>query len=145
MQYIGEKEVMTVVELDMKTPAGKDMVEVHYEGGTSEKMPKLRFELLVSDGQSDPSEVTKKLEARVGAVLFANLHEYGIKWGEVNTVADAMVKLVENGYQKAHDIIWGMEKVMVPLIDINNVLLQEHAKQNSDGVTSTRSPVDSSN
>ena len=144
-QYIAEKPIITVIELDVKTPAGNDMVEVCYVDETREKMPKARFELIVSSEKSDAVEVLRKLEARVGALMFGTLHEYGIKWGEVNAMADAMVKFVESGYQKAHDLKWGTEKTLVTLIDIHNVLLEEHAKQNNNGASSTGGSVDPSN
>lgn len=133
-QFIGEEEVLTVVELENKTPAGNDMVEVCYVNGDKEKMPKARFELVVSSSKVNPGDVLKKLEARVGAILFGTLHEYGIKWGEVNLMSDAMVKLCENGYAKAHDLLWGIpDKAMLSLNMINDILVKDYAKQNNNG------------
>lgn len=135
-QYIAKKRITAVVELEEKTPAKSDMVEVCFDDGKKEIMPKVRFELIVTPEISDDSEVQKKVVARVGSVLFGALHEYGIKWGEVNQVSDAMVKLVENGMEKATDIIWGTDKPGIALNEIQKVLLKNHAKENNNGAGS---------
>lgn len=141
-QYIEKKRVIGVVELDEKTSAKSDMVEVNFEDGTKEKMPKARFELIATPEVSDATKVLEKLKARVGAVLFGMLHEYGVKWGEVNQMSDAMVKLCENGMEKASDILWGYDKPGIPLNEINKILLENHAKQNSNGAGSEGSGSD---
>lgn len=135
-QYIGEREVLGVEESIGKTPGGNEMVKVLFTEGASEIMPKARFELIVTPEVSDASTVLSKLQARVGAVLFGSLHEYGVKWGEVNGMSDAMVKLCENGMEKASDLLWGCDKPSIPLNAINKILVDNYAKQNSDGVGS---------
>lgn len=135
-QYIGKKKVVGVVELEEKTPAKNDMVEVLFADGTKEKMPKARFELIVTPEVSEDTSVQQKVLGRVGAMLFGTLHEYGIKWGEVNQASDVMVKLCENGMEKASDILFGFDKPNIPLIEINNVLLKNHGKENNDGAGS---------
>lgn len=136
MEYIGKKRIITVIELDEKTPAGSDMVEVCFEDSTKEKMPKVRFELVATMELSDDTIVMQKLLARVGAVLFGTLHEYGARWGEVNAMSDAMVKLCENGMEKASDIKWGCDKPNISLNEINKILVENNAKQNSNGASS---------
>lgn len=136
-----------VVELEDKTPAGNDMVEVAFEDGTKEQMPKARFELIATDEVMDPAMVLAKIKARVGAILFGTLHEYGVKWGEVNGMSDAMIDLVNNGFKKASDLKWGFEKEMIPLIEVNKVLITNYArnKENDNGAGSTGSGPDSEN
>lgn len=144
-QYIAKKRVSAVIELEEKTPAKNDMVEVCFDDQTKEKMPKARFEVIVTPETSDDTVVMNKILARVGAVLFGTLHEYGIKWGEVNQASDAMVKLCENGMEKASDILFGFDKPSIPLIEINNVLVKNHAKQDTNGTASTGGGSDTQN
>jgi len=137
-QYINDKKIVATINLEEKTPMNNDMVQVCFEDLTKEVMPKVRFELLVTNEPSNASDVMQKLKARVGAILFGTLHEYGIKWGEVNSMSDAMVDLVNNGFKKASDVKWGYEKELIPLIEVNKVLVEDHGKQTDDtNVSST--------
>lgn len=136
-QFIGDKKILGVEESIGKTPAGNDMVKVLFDDNKFEIMPKVRFELIVTPEVSDATKVMEKLLARVGAVLFGTLHEYGAKWGEVNQMSDVMVKLCESGMEKASDIMWGFDKPSIPLIEINNVLVKNYGKQNNDGAGPT--------
>ena len=123
-QYIAENKIVLVTEVEGKTPAGQMMVQVEFENGTKEIMPKERLELICTEEISDATEVQNKIKARVGAMLFATLHEYGIKMGEINGVSDAMFDLANNGYTKARDIIFGVEHDLLPLNKINNILIE---------------------
>ncbi len=123
--YIANKKVLTVIgPLDQKTPAGNEMVKVAFEDGTEEIMPKTRFELIVTEEKSDATVVQNKLKMKVGAMLFSVLHEYGIKMGETNDISDAMIRLVNTGYEKARDIKFGSEFLDLPLIEVNKILLE---------------------
>lgn len=130
--FIEDKQVELVVVLDEKTPGGNDMVEIKFTDGTKEKMPKMRFELIVSETVSEVGSIKRKLDARLGALLFGTLHEYGIKIGEVNSISDAMVALVNNGFKKAEEIVFGCEYGEIPLININKILLDNHGQKQKD-------------
>lgn len=139
-QYYGLNKIIAVVAIDEKTPTGGEMVEMAFENNTKEKTTKLRFEFLVSNEPCDPSTIQQKINARLGALLFSTLHEYGIKVGEVNGISDAVVQLVNAGQSKAEQLMWGFDYDNIPLLEINSVLLK-HAKstENTDGGTSTGS------
>jgi hypothetical protein len=134
-QFIGNKEILGVVILDKKTPGGNEMVEVSFADSTKEQMPKLRFETIVTDEKSDDTSVLNKLKTKVGSMLFGMLHEYGAKWGEVDPITDAMIEYVNNGFAKANNIKWGFDKMEIPLITINDVLV-ENGKQDNNGAAS---------
>jgi len=140
-KYIADKKVIAVTILDSKkTPLENELVKVSYEGGSEEIMPKVRYELISTDSISDASTVMEKVKARVGSILFSTLHEYGIKWGEINGVMDTTVALVDNGFIKATDIKWGCEKEYISLLSINDILKQNHeatTKNDTDGGSST--------
>lgn len=144
-QYIADKQVMTVLILDQKTPAGLEMVEVIFTDETKETMPKKRFEMVVSEDKTDASAVQKKITDGVGSIIYSTIVEYGVKWGEVNAVGDKMIEFVNNGFEKASDVLWKTDKPNISLIDINSVLIKDHVKdeQNNDGSASTGSGTDS--
>lgn len=139
-QYIGEKKVILVPSLfeGTKTPAGHDMVEVNYEDGTREIMPKARFEIIVTDVKSTPSDVQNTLKTKVGGVLYGVLMEYGILMGEADSIINESADLVNAGYEKARDIKWGIAHRLLPLNEINNVLVthMKDAKQDNNGASS---------
>lgn len=134
-QFIGAKEILGVTILDKKTPGGSDMVEVTFSDSTKEQMPKMRFEAIVTDEKSDDTSVANKFKTKVGSMLFGMLHEYGVKWGEVDAITDTMIEYVNNGFVKANNIKWGFEKMDIPLITINDVLV-ENGKQDNNGAAS---------
>jgi hypothetical protein len=146
-KYIGNQKVLAVVEIakeEMKTPAGQEFVSVSFEDGTKEVMPKMRYELIVSDTISDASKVQEKIKSVVGTNLFGALHEFGIKFGEIDGVVDACVNLANAGFRKAQDIMFNFTQPEIPLNVINKILIEDHAKQNSNGVGSKGSGADSS-
>lgn len=143
--YIVDKQILMVSVLEDKTPAKSDMVEVLFEDGTKVKMPKLRFELIVSDAPSTLSDVNTKLKQTASGMIFGMLHEYGVKWGEVNGIVDSVVDLVNSAFEKASNVKWGVEdKDLITLNDINNTLLKHHEQENNDGVASVGSESDTS-
>lgn len=146
-QYIEDKKIVTVALLEEKTPNELEMVEVHFEDGTKEKMPKMRFELIVTEQKSDATSVRKNLIARISALCFGSFHEYGVKMGEVNEIVDGITGLVNNGFTKAQDIMWGVDYLGIPLIEVNNVLIKKHVgkQEDNNGSTSSGSGVDTEN
>lgn len=144
-KYIADKKVFTVSDTDIKTPAKADVVKVQFEDGSIETMPKMRFEMLVTDQISNVSTLQKNIQEKVGANLFAMLHEFGIKMGEVEGILNSTSDYVNGAYIKARNIKWGIDHEILPLIDVNNVLTEDYAKQNNNGVASTGSGSDSEN
>lgn len=143
-KYIADKKVVAVEELvEIKTPLENVMLKLIYEDGSIELMPKVRFDLLATDVISDLTEVQNKVRARVAAMLFSTLHEYGVKMGEVNGISDAMFDLINNGYERAKEVKFGYEHLELPLIVVNNIL--KDATKNSDGATSTGSRSNTQN
>lgn len=144
--YIEDKKVMgTSVFEGEKTPGGNEMVKVMFEDGSEEIMPKLRYEMIVTEERSDASTVQQTIQQKVGAVLFGVLHEYGILMGEADEVINTAANLVNAGYEKARDIKWGFPHRYLPLNEVNKVLIENHAKQSSDGTASVGGGADPEN
>lgn len=135
MQYIAEKEIIGVVELDVKTPQGNDMVEVSFEGSKI-KMPKKRFELIVTNEVSDATTVQNKVKFGLASIILGLFNEYGITMGETELIFGAAAGLVNDGFTKAQDLMWGVDYQGISLIDVNNVLKANYDKENNNGLGS---------
>lgn len=141
-KYIGEKKVATVVELKEKTPAKADIVCVYFDDGTVERMSKMRFELVTTTEISNPSAVQKVIQDKVGSYLFGMLHEFSIKMGEVEGILNSVSDYVNGAYIKARNVKWGFEHELLPLLEVNDVLLEEHANKNNSGTPSAGTGLD---
>tara|TARA_R110000868_G_scaffold171824_2_gene407607 strand:- start:800 stop:1249 length:450 start_codon:yes stop_codon:yes gene_type:complete len=146
-KYIGEKKVSlapTIIE-GSKTPAGNPMVEVNFVDGSKEVMPQSRFELIATSEKSNASAVQEVLKQKVGGVLYGVLHEYGILMGEADTIINECADLVNAGYEKARDIKWGYTHRLLPLNEINKILvesLKKDATKDNNGASSVGSGTD---
>ena len=134
-QYIGDRKIMLVMELpEMKTPGGADMVEVSFENGTKEVMPKKRLETIAisSETPGEPLKDKQILKDTLGNTIIAVLMEYGIKDGEVldvlNAAMDRKNKMVANVYK----IKYGFTEDETPLIELNKIEVENFKKENGD-------------
>jgi hypothetical protein len=131
-QYLSDKKIMLVVEIqDEKTPAGEMLVEVSFEDGSKEVMPKKRLEMLTTQEISNDSLAREVLRKQVGSIIFGVLHEYGIKLDEVEPCIDTVYELVNNATAKSYEILFGFSKTQIPLNAINKILM-DNIKENGD-------------
>jgi hypothetical protein len=131
-KYIADKKILLVKEIEGETtPMGESLVEVSFEDGSKEEMPKKRFEMIVTEEISSDSLVREVLRKQVGSILFGVMHEYGIKIDEVDPCIDTVVELVNNASAKAYEILFGYEKTKIPLIAMNKILVK-NIKENGD-------------
>lgn len=143
-KFIADKKVLTVTVLeDQTTPTKQEMVKVTFTDESTETMPKLRFELISTEKVSDATGVQNKIKEKVGADLFSLLHEYGIKFGEIEGVVETCVNFANAGLERATDVLFGFTQRNLPLIEINKIVLED-AKKNNNGASSTGSTADSS-
>lgn len=123
-QYIADKKILVVVEVEgEKTPMGETLVEVSYENGEKEVMPKKRLEMIASNEISSDSIVREVLRKQVGSILFGVMHEYGIKIDEVDPCIDTVVELVNNASARSYELLFGFQKTKIPLLAINKILM----------------------
>lgn len=135
-QFIADKKIMVVIEVqDEKTPMGEMLVEVSFEDGSKEVMPKKRLEMIASEAISNDSLVREVLRKQVGSVLFGVMHEYGIKLDEVDPCIDTVIELVNNASAKSYELLFGFSKTKIPLNAINKILMA-NIKENAGDKTS---------
>lgn len=136
-QYLGDKEIMTVSVSEKKTPGGHEVVEVRYENGSKQTMPRARFDLLNSDEINDASGVQLKVRRHVGALMYSVMHEYGLTFAETNDVLDEAAQLVQNAADKATNILFGVEFPSDRTVNQINDILIEHASKTSNNEDSS--------
>lgn len=123
-QYISDKKILLVKEIEGETtPMGEMFVEVSFEDGSKEIMPKKRLDMITSQEISSDSVVRDTIRKQVGSVIFGILHEYGIKIDEVDPCIDTVVELVNNSSSRSYEILFGYEKTKIPLNAINKILM----------------------
>lgn len=144
-KFLGEKNILGVSELVEKTPQGYDMVSVNFEDGTKETMPKKRFEFLVTDTVSDATTVQGKIKSGLATLVLGMFNEYGVKMGETELIFGAAAGLVNDGFTKAQDLMWGVDYQGISLIEVNNVLKKNYDKEHNNGAGSGGSGTDPEN
>lgn len=127
--YIGDKKVRGVRDIEEKTPAGRPLVEVEYNDKSTEVMPRMRYEAIISHRSADDSTTNDNFTKAVASNLYGLLHEYGIKVKEVEFIVQHLVGLVNSGSDRATDVLWNeIAYGDRTLLMINNVLLKNNNK-----------------
>jgi len=150
--YIEEKKVkeMTVIG---ESPIGDPVFNVSFEEGADMQLSQKKFECVRTTEKSDATTSLEVLVKKIGSELYAVLVEYGIKFAEVDPLLNEVVRLINDGQNKAQDILWGNEAYDRSLLDVNRVLLTKYAEsetkeevsqdaEGDDGATSTGSDAD---
>jgi len=145
-QYIGNKQIMGVTIVEGKlTPGKNEIVKVMFTDGSFEIMPKSRLEMISTEELSDASGVQAKVKDYIGKIIYSVVLEHGLDVGEIDGVLDACAQFANDGLHKAQDILFKYPANKIPLLVINDILLENHAKQNNDGAASVGSATDTEN
>ena len=81
--YIGSKKVASTKVMDEKTPAGFEIIEVHYEDLSIEHIAKVMYDKVVSNEPCNESILRDKRVQPVIETILSILREWGIKVGEL--------------------------------------------------------------
>lgn len=122
---------------EMKTPGGGDMVEVSFENGTKEIMPKRRLETIAisSETQGKPLEDKRLLQDALANTFFGVMMEFGVKAGEVDQILDMVTARVQKAFDNSCKIKFGFEKSLTPLSVFNEIEMDNLKKENGEQTT----------
>jgi len=85
-QFIGTKKIKETKTAEHKTPMGNAIVEIEYDDNTKEFMAQCMFDKVVTDKQTDATELQdKRINVIVDIILFS-MREWGVKIGEVDKI-----------------------------------------------------------
>lgn len=115
-QYIGPYEIFALVEEEMKTPAGSDVVKVLFtEGKPPMLMPKKALELFM---RPSPMDLTTFQEMKFNVMIpeiIKVIGEYDIKMGEIPALMQKLSNTMFDNYDRASIYLWtGDDKNFIP-------------------------------
>lgn len=121
-QFIGPRKVAMAVSTDHKTSGGNEVVEIHYEGGFKEMMPKNAFELMVTDKPSDWNALRDRKFKVILKELLTVVAEHDFKASDIEALNNAFANELFNGFNRATHYLWTKDdKSFIPG---NNVVLE---------------------
>lgn len=105
-QFVGPKSIDVVVDSEIKTNGGNDVVEVRYTNGEKELMPKVSFEAVVTDGPTDFNHIAKaKYQALLEDLIKVSL-EHDIKGGDIENLKISFGNELSNIFNRADNFLW---------------------------------------
>ena len=110
------------------------MVEVSFENGTKEIMPKKRLETVgkSSEEKGKPLEDRQILQDTLANILLGVFMEYGVKVGEVDGILNSTVIRINKLFDSTYEMQFGFEKPNTPISVLNKIEVENFKKQNGD-------------
>jgi len=115
-RFIGPRKIeMVSVREGVLTPGGAEVVDVVYDGGFREVMPKVSFENLVTP---QPTDYTKLSERRIMAVLKELVKvcaEHDLRGGEIESLKNSLANNLFHAINRVTHFLWtGDDASFVP-------------------------------
>lgn len=100
-QYIGSLKVIGLVPDELKTVSGGEVFKVMFEGGQSQLMTKKAFYLLVTNAQSDATNLQERKFKLMLEELLTVVNDYDVTGEEVTKVGLDLSNELMNSYNRA--------------------------------------------
>lgn len=104
--FIGSDKIVTVADVDQKTPMGSPMVLITFESGLTKLMPKKTYEIVVTDVASDASIARRSKFNQIVPALKAVLCEYDIEVSEIHPLLQELGASIDNNFARATNFAW---------------------------------------
>ena len=128
VQFIGEKQVLTIIDSGVKTIGGFAIMEVEYADNTKESFSSLMLDKILSDESCDATALReKRMQPLVGEVLKV-LCDWGIRLSELGYMSLLLNQSIEFNQKEALVKLWSNwgPKLLAPddvdMITIDKVL-----------------------
>ena len=106
-RFVGPRKVVAVaIDAEVKTPGGKEVVNIMYEGGFSERMPKSTFEVAVAEVPSDYNALRIRKFAPLLKDVIAVIVEHDIKAEEIEHLKQGIESELFNSFNRATHYLW---------------------------------------
>ncbi len=114
-KFISGDTIVSAEVIDLKTPQGKDIVEVTFKNGFKRLFTQLTLDAIVSDEVSDASSVSEKKLKPVIMKVMEVLAEHDINVGEIDMFQKQLGSNLENSFNRATNYLWfSNDKEFVP-------------------------------
>lgn len=122
MYWLETKHIQEVKELERKTPLGNLLIEITFEDGSKDTIPKMMYDRLVSLKSKDVNEFSHLRAAIMTDLIFSILQEYGMKWNEFQYISMLLKTSVEKHREAADKILYQKAREDVTLLDLYEIL-----------------------
>jgi hypothetical protein len=106
-QYIGQHEVFGLVQDELKTPLGSEVVKVIFkEGKEPILMTKKGFDALVTE---KPIDATSLMEMKMNILIpeiVKVVAEWDIKIGELHQLSNRLIGNIADNFDRASSFLW---------------------------------------
>jgi len=109
-RFIGPRLVIGAsIDETVKTHGGAEVVWVHYDGVHKEIMPKLAYELLVTEAPTDYNDLRKRKIGEMILGILAFLAERDLKAGEIESLKTSLENELFNSFNRATHFLWSKD------------------------------------
>ena len=105
-QFIGPRQVSSVVTSKHTTPKGEEIVTILYEGGHTETMPKRTFDIVVTTEATDWNALQRRKHLPIVQDILDIVMEYDVKADEIDALLRSVGIEVDNAFNRAVSYLW---------------------------------------
>lgn len=109
-KFIGSQEIVSVQEIDFKTPKGEAVYEITFKDERSHIYPVKVIELIVSDEATDANYVQEKKFQSLCSEIMDSIAEYDVNLGEVQMLVKVLTGSIDEEFNKAASMLWFKNK-----------------------------------
>lgn len=106
--FIGPNQIFGIVQEEQRTPGGKEIVKVVYEGGklSPETMPLATFEILVSEAPHDYNWLREKRYKKLLEEMTALCLETDVRYSDIKHLATKFAEKLDSAFERATNYLW---------------------------------------
>ena len=105
-KFIGPDEIESADVSELKTPEGKDIVEVTFKSKRKKIYPSLALDYIVTNEASDHNNVQFKKFTPVIREFMKIVAEYDVSVGEIEALMRNLATNIDNTFNRATNYLW---------------------------------------
>lgn len=122
-KWIGDKQIdVTEAITDRKDASGEPLIKVKYIQGGVEYFTKRMLESIVTDKQTDLTDLRIRRVYPMVQDILKTLSLYGFKTSEFEFLYASLKGTLDERLKQAHDFLWGVKDQDLSMIDLVKVL-----------------------
>jgi hypothetical protein len=106
-KYIGGKKIITQdVDLEQLTPGGHAIATAKFDDGSTELIPTIMYEAMMTDEPVDPSKLRDLRVMAISKAIVEVFAEYDMKLNEFDHVVQTLKMTLDENFGRATEILW---------------------------------------